>query len=283
MVAEESFNLSSRHEEHRFARCWRPDGEVAGAVGIVHGLGEHSGRYAHVARTFASANYMVIAYDQQGHGQSSGQKGHVRSYSDLLHDVGELVDSLAERAPNVPRFLLGQSLGGNLVLNFALRHTPSIDGIIALSPLLLPTRRPPTWKLTVGHTLNVVWPTFAFAIGIDPTHLSRDPTAIACVSQDPMIQDRVSARLAVQMFAAGRWALARASTLRTRTLLMHGTADPVTSCEASGEFAKRAGQYCTFREWPELLHELHWEREREEVLAAILGWTGEATHLNRCS
>ena len=260
------------------AQSWEPVGRGIGGVAIVHGLGDHSSRYAHVAQKFAGAGYLVFSHDQAGHGQSGGRRGHVASYSWLLDDIDRLIEQLRARVRTAPVFLYGQSLGGNLVLNYVLRRQSQLSGVIASSPLLLPTSQPPRWKLAMGRLLSVAWPSFTFATGIKASDLSHDPAAVAAYESDPLVHDRVSARLAVQMFAAGRWALAHAPDLAIPTLVLHGTDDAITSCDASSKFAELAGERCTLRTWAGLFHELHWERQREEVISCVIAWMHGAEH-----
>ena len=208
-----------------------------------------------------------------GHGRSGGPRGHASDYALLLDDVGVLVGELQQRGDgHLPRFLYGHSLGGNLVLNYALRCRPQVAGLIVTSPLLRPAVQLPWWKLLLGHALNRCWPRVTFDAGIDPTDLSHDPQAVQRYRDDPLVHRRVSARLGVQMLAAGLWAYRHAEELNVPTLLMHGAADRITSAEASREFAARAGSICSLKIWPDRCHELHWESNRAEVLDFVLNW-----------
>lgn len=272
------FDLRDTRGGTLFAQSWEPQNDVVGGVAIVHGLGEHSSRYAHVAEKLASAGYLTIAHDQLGHGRSGGQRGHVASYSWLLDDIDRLIEELRVRVGTAPAFLYGQSLGGNLVLNYLLRRQPHLTGVIVSSPLLLPTVMPPSWKHNLGRLLSHVWPSFTFHSGIKASELSHDPEAVAAYESDPLVHDRVSARLAVQMLDAGRWALAHATELAMSTLVLHGTADPITDCSASVRFTELARNWCTLQTFPGLLHELHWERERDEILASTIAWMQDATN-----
>ncbi len=261
----------------RFARTWTLQQDVRGVIGIVHGLGEHSGRYHEVAEHFGRNRYAVVALDLVGHGRSGGPRGHASDYALLLDDVSALVGELQRLGDGrLPRFLYGHSLGGNLVLNYALCRRPELAGLIVTSPLLRPAIRPPWWKLLLGHALNRCCPRMTFDAGIDPTDLSHDPQAVQRYRDDPLVHRRVSARLGVQMLAAGLWAYRHADELTVPTLLMHGAADRITSAEASREFAARAGAICTLRIWPDRFHELHWESNRAEVLDFVLNWLNRA-------
>jgi acylglycerol lipase len=127
----------------------------------------------------------------------------------------------------------------------------------------------------LAAALNHLYPSAVFSTAIDPADLSHDPLAVRCYREDPLVHDRVSVRLAVQMLAAGRWALEHAERLALPTLLMHGTGDRITSASASQRFAQRAGSLCTLKLWPELYHELQWETDRILVLATIRDWLGQ--------
>jgi len=255
-----------------FAQSWKPEGDAIGTVAIVHGLGEHSGRYAEVAEALVRARYTVTAFDWRGHGRTDGQKGHVRDYSVLLDDIDVLVEQVSSRSGKMPAFLYGHSLGGNLVLNYALQRRPQIAGLIVTSPLLHLVSEPPLWKRLLGRAMSRIWPRFSFRGEINSEDLSHDPAAIRLVEQDPLVHRRVSSRLGTAMLDAGQWALDNAGQLALPTLLMHGGADPLTSPNASAEFARHAGDACTFRLWDGLYHELHWETEREAVIDFVIDW-----------
>ncbi|MDA1050647.1 MAG: lysophospholipase [Planctomycetota bacterium] len=270
-VTHETFELRAAHQP-LFAQSWSPPSELRGVIGIVHGLGEHSSRYQPFAERFARAGYRVVAYDQRGHGRSSGKRGDAPSYEALLDDIGALLAEMNTGDVSLPRFLFGQSFGGGLVLNLALRRRLDLNGIIASSPLLLPTHPPPRWKQWAARLLQRVYPSFRFHTGVLAEEVSHDPAVIADYKADPLVHDLVSARLAVAMLDAGQWALDHADKLAVPTLLMHGTSDPITSVNATINFAQRAGPSCTLRTFPGLYHELHWERERDEAFEVILDW-----------
>ncbi|HUG69561.1 MAG TPA: lysophospholipase [Pirellulaceae bacterium] len=255
-----------------FAQSWTPVSELLGTIGIVHGLGEHSGRYTQFAEQLARAGFRVVAYDQRGHGRTSGKRGDAPSYEVLLDDIAALIAVLAAEEAGLPKYLFGQSLGGNLVLNFALRRRSNLIGIIASSPFLLPTNPPPRWKRCAARLLARTYPSFQFRTGVQAEDLSHDAAVVATYKADPLVHDLVSARVAVAMFDAGQWALDHASELTLPALLLHGTADPITSPDATIEFAQRAGHACTLRTFADLYHELHWERERAMAFNTVLDW-----------
>lgn len=260
-----------------YARLWEAEADTAGVVVIVHGLGEHSGRYAGVASQLTRAGYRVLAFDQRGHGRTAGPRGHVHSYDVLLDDINAFVAEAVCRAHGAPVFLYGHSLGGNLVLNYALRRQPDLAGLVVTSPLLRLTRTVPRWKTLGVRILGRVWPRLSLPDGVDPQLLSRDPAAVRTCLEDPLAHRRVSCRLATQMLDAGDWAVQHASRLKLPLLLMHGDADAVTSHAASVEFARGVSSACQLRIWDGLYHELHWELERDSVIRYIVDWLQNAS------
>lgn len=260
-----------------FAQSWMASSETRGSIGIIHGLGEHSSRYHPLAERFVAAGYHVFAYDQRGHGRTEGRRGDAPSYDVLLDDVEVLIRAMTEADNSAPAFLFGQSFGGCLVLNFALRRQTSLAGIIASSPLLRPTHPPPRWKDNLGRMLQRVWPSFRLRTGVKAEGLSHDPAVVSAYKSDPLVHDLVSARLAVAMLDAGEWAVEHASALKTPTLLMHGTSDPITFADTSIEFAEGAGEICKLALFSGLYHELHREQESDRAFQTILEWLGRSS------
>ena len=272
-----------------FAQSWEPEGSPKAVLCLVHGLGEHTGRYAHVARALTAAGYAIVGSDLRGHGKSEGQRGHTPSYDMLLADIGLLMDQTATRYGDPPRFLYGHSLGGNLVLNSALRRAKTLSGgatrpddtrpagVIATSPWLGLAFAPPPWKHGLARLMDRLWPAFSTPSGLETTGLSRDPKIAQAYLADPLVHDRVSARLGASLIEAGNWAVERASELDLPLLLMHGTADRLTSAPTSQRFADRADGSVTLKLWDGFFHELHNEPEQEDVIAFMIDWLHDHT------
>ena len=254
------------------SRSWEPDGAPRGVLILVHGLGEHTGRYEPVGRWLANRRYALAGFDMRGHGLSSGPRGHTPDYESLLNDVSTFVEQGRLRFPKSPLILYGHSLGGNVVLNFALRRQADVRAVIAASPWIRVAFEPPRSKLVLAQVLDRVAPAFTQEWGLDTEDLSHDAQAVDAYDQDPLVHGRISARLFVAVSAAGRWALEHAGNFPLPLLLMHGSADQVTSPEATEEFASRAGRQVTWRRWEGLFHELHNEVSRDEVLSFVVAW-----------
>ncbi len=256
-----------------YFQSWEPAAEPKAIVCLVHGLGEHTGRYAHVAAALSEAGYALFGCDLRGHGRSDGPRGHTPSYETLMEDIGRLLAEAQTRYGSKPQFLYGHSLGGNLVLNYALRRRPAITGVIATSPALrVPVYLPPA-QVTLAKMMNRLWPAMQMVNGLDVNRLARDPAVIRAYTNDPLVHNKISVRLALSMLEAGEWALAHAGKFPVPLLLVHGTADTLTLAQGSQEFAAKvpAGR-CTLKLWEGFYHETHNEPEKTQVLQFMLDW-----------
>mgnify|MGYP000079446289 CR=1 FL=1 len=241
-------------------------------VCLVHGLGEYSGRYVHVADRLTKAGYAICAFDLRGHGKSSGPRGHTPSYEALMQDISSLLETANKKFPQLPFFLYGHSLGGNLVLNHVLRCQPHLKGVIATAPWLRLAFESPASKIALGKMTNCIWPSFSQKSGLDTNALSHDLEAVHSYENDPMVHDRISARMFISVYQAGQWALEHASEFSLPLLLMHGGADKIISVEAGREFSGKIKENCTLRIWDGLYHEIHNEPEKEKVFKFLIDW-----------
>ncbi|MFN2150478.1 MAG: lysophospholipase [Anaerolineales bacterium] len=264
--------FETKDHQNLFFRVWQPAGHLKAAVCLVHGLGEHSGRYQHVAAAFNAAGVGVWGFDLRGHGKTPGKRGQVPHYDVMLDDIADAIDAAQEQFTGVPVFLYGHSMGGNLVLNYALRRKPALAGVIATSPWIQLAFSPPDSQVRLARLMNHLLPNLTQPNGLDVQALAHDPEVVAAYQNDPLVHDRVSIRLSVEFLDAGEWALEHAAELALPLLLVHGSADPITSAAASQEFAARAGELCTLKIWEGLYHETHNEPQKEQVIAYNLEW-----------
>jgi alpha-beta hydrolase superfamily lysophospholipase len=170
-----------------FGQSWQPEDRPRAVVCLVYGLGEHSGRYTHVADQITQAGYSLIAFDLRGHGQSEGPRGHTPSYEALLNDVNFFLNEVDKNFPELPLFLYGHSLGGNLVLNYVIRRQPKLKGVIATAPWLRLAFEPPSFKIILAQITNYIWPSFSQKNGLDTKVLSRDPEVVHAYENDPTL------------------------------------------------------------------------------------------------
>ena len=253
---------------------WEPEASLRAVVCLVHGLGEHTGRYAHVAAALNEAGYAVLGFDLRGHGKSEGPRGHTPTYDTLMDDIGRLLDEAAQRHPGKSQFIYGHSLGGNLVLNYALRRKPPLAGVVSTSPAIRVTHPLPATQLALAKVMNRLQPTMQMPNGLSLDNLARDPEVIRAYKSDPLVHNKISVRLAVEMLQAGEWALTHAAEFPLPLLLVHGTADELTSAAATQEFAGKVRGDCTLKLWDGFYHETHNEPEKAEVLGFMVAWIG---------
>lgn len=254
-----------------------PEAGVAlGTVQIVHGLGEHLGRYEALAQRLNAAGWHVAGHDHRGHGRSSGPRGDAAGPQALLSDLSAVVDHLRGAGRHI---LLGHSMGGlvaarfvaeNLVPN-ARRWAREVDGLVLSSPALdlglsLPQR-------ALLRLLKPLAPALRLGNGLRPGWLSRNPEAVRAYTADALVHDRVTPRLVRFMVDEGRLVRRRAARWRTPTLLMWAGADRCVSPGGSAAFAAGApADVLAQRAWPACFHEIFNEPEREEVIAHLLQW-----------
>lgn len=258
-----------------FAQGWQPSASPVGVVCLIHGLGDHSSRYTHVARALSDAGLATLTFDHVGHGQSGGKRGHIPAYATHLDNITHLLTEARRRFADRPVFLYGHSMGGNLALNYALRRRPALAGVIASSPWLKLSQPPSAVQLKFVQLASRVAPGLTLRTGLEVNAVSRDPAAVAAYATDPLTHDRCSVRLFTECYGAGAWALAHAAQFSLPLLIFHGSADRITCPQASRDFAVAVHGDCTFKLWDNLYHETHNEPEQAVVLQFVVDWIAE--------
>jgi acylglycerol lipase len=255
-----------------YGQDWAPAKKVQAAVCLVHGLGEHSGRYAHVGTTFSQAGFVLSAFDLRGHGKSGGPRGHFPSFDALMQDIHRHIALTREKYSGLPLFLYGHSLGGLLVLNYATYCEHTLTGVIATGSGLRSPVLEQKAKITLSKILGGMLPKVTIPTGLDPNGISRDPQVVRAYKQDPLVHGLATLSAARVGFAAVDRAFAHASEFPVPLLLMNGTADNITYPRGSQEYADLVRADCTLKFWDGLYHEIHNEPEQAEVLKFTLNW-----------
>jgi len=255
-----------------FGQLWQPIDYTDAVIALVHGIGEHSGRYREFAEFFTARSVAVMAFDQRGHGRSDGKRGHITHFNQLLDGVGELLERVRLQYKDKPIILWGHSLGGNIVLNYAIKRPSGLKAVVVTAPYLRLAFEPSVFKIRLARLMNNLYPGFTQSTGLNTADLSREKAVVEAYERDRYVHDKISASFFLNTFNAGHFALKHANELKVPTLVMHGTSDRITSCEASAEFAERARIMAELKLWDGLYHELHNEPEREEVLDFAYQW-----------
>jgi len=253
---------------------WRPDSEPTMVLCLIHGLGEHSGRYEEMAKYYVSHGIEVVSFDLRGHGRSDGQRGHCDEFSQIMKDIDRFLYQASKMDVTQPHFIYGHSLGGMLAIKYALSHPGEYSGVILSAPMFKPAFEPPKWKVMLGRSIQSIWPTLSLSNEVDMNTLTRDKTILEAHKIDPLSHDRISAKFGTQMLEEGERLLEEASAVDFPLLMMHGNADELTCHKASTMFSEHAGQQCTLKIWDDFFHELHHEPEKEDVFDYCIKWMG---------
>jgi alpha-beta hydrolase superfamily lysophospholipase len=253
------------------AQLWDVD-KPEFVIGLIHGFGEHIGRYQHFAEFYNKERGVVVGYDQIGHGKSGGKRGHFKTYEHLLDDVSRLLVWIETHYPDIPVFLYGHSMGGAVVMNYCLARNPNIQGLIATGPWIKLGFEPSPAKLLLAKTAKAVFPALVQPSGLDTSLLSKDTAVVDAYNKDPLVHGKISAGAAMAFMRAGEQLDAFSGDFPIPFLLMHGEEDLVTSFPASKAFAERVGGKLSFKPWPDMRHEIHNEPEQQEVFAYTMAW-----------
>ncbi len=249
-------------------------GPVRGVVLIVHGLGEHAWRYDHVAQRLNDWGFAVRGYDQYGHGESMGPRGALPSADRLVSDLAEVVDESRERMnASTPLIVMGHSMGALVAGRFVSLAARPVQALIMSSPALDPGLN--ILQKVMLAILPRVAPDARVGNGLDPAFISHDPAVVAAYKADPLVHDRISARLAVFIAENGAAVIASAPAWDVPTLLLYAGADKLVNPAGSRAFAKAAPKdMVSSRCFENLYHEIFNEKaaDRELVFAELKRW-----------
>ena len=247
-------------------RHWAPAGTPWATVLIVHGIGEHSGRYERTGRLMAEAGLDVHAFDLRGHGLSGGRRVFVNRWGDYLDDLAVRIEAV--RDPGIPFVLLGHSMGALIALTYACSDRPAPDLLILSAPPLVAAV--PAWQRTLAPVLSAVAPRFVLANPITGDQLARDPSVGVAYFADPLVQPRSTTRLGAELLGAMKRGRACLHRLHVRTLVIHGGGDTLVPTRGSEPLAAVPG--VERRVIPDLRHETLNEPEGPVVVAGIVDW-----------
>jgi acylglycerol lipase len=245
-------------------------------VAIVHGLGEHSGRYAALAQSLVERRFSVAALDLPGHGEAKGERGDARSW-EFLRDQCVPATFTASRGmpgqpPDLQAVLLGHSLGGLLALDFALAHPRELLAVVASAPALR-SAPPPAWKLGLAKVAKALAPSRGLAHGLDESGMSRDPEVLELRKDDPLMHDRITPRLFFGITEARERVMTEAKRLAIPALLLQGMADRVVDPKGALEFNVVAPHgMARVITYAGAYHEIFNDLDREQVLRDLAGW-----------
>lgn len=256
-----------------YAQSWHPETAPVARMVIVHGFGEHSGRYGNLVSSLVPHGYALDGFDLRGHGKSPGQRGHVNTWADYRADVGAYLDGISRSSGNgIPTILYGHSLGGLIVLDYVLHRPQGLSAVVTSAPSLGQVGIPAP-LLVLSRLVSRVWPTFSMNSGLNADGLSRDPTVVTAYRTDPLVQGKGTARLGSELGVTQAWVQMHAADLRLPFLMIQGSADMITAPADSSRFYRNAGSTDK-----ELLlvegayHEVHNDVGYRETIQRLAAW-----------
>jgi alpha-beta hydrolase superfamily lysophospholipase len=254
-----------------YYQSWHPQGLAEAVLIIIHGHGGHSGIFTVMVEYLIEHNYAVYSFDLRGNGRSPGQRGYINSWSEFRADLKSFVDLVKAKEVNQDLFIIAQSMGGTIALDYILREPVQLKGLILLAPAL--GLGVSSWKLLAGKILSGILPRFSLATGIDFSAASRDPKAVAACREDPLRHSLGTARLATELLNTIEWIGASIAEIKVPLLILHGGADKVTLPQSSRTFFERLTLADKERqEYPGSYHELHTDINYQEVLEDMEDW-----------
>jgi alpha-beta hydrolase superfamily lysophospholipase len=255
-----------------YYQAWLPSRPRRAVLVNLHGLGDHSGLYPNLAAHFPAGGIALYAYDMRGNGRSAGQRAYVRRWSEYRDDLHVFLNQVRQWEPGLPLFLLGNSLGGLVVLDYTLQHPNGLAGVIAAATPLGEVGVPPI-LMALGRLLSRVLPRFSLNVGMDLSGLARDPSVVEAVLADPLFHRRGTARLSTEVTAAIDRVQELAGNIAVPVLVLHGSADRMVPPDGSRSFfAKVRYPDREFREYPDAYHGLFADLDFERVLQDVERW-----------
>lgn len=257
-----------------FYQAWQPANTPARAcIALVHGWSDHSGRYMNLVNHVVPQGYAVYALDLRGHGNSEGGRGHVQQWADYRNDVHGFLAKVSTAHPTLPRFLMGHSMGGLVVLEYAIHHpNAGLAGLIASAPLLSEPNISPVLVALADILSNIV-PALSISPGADANTISRDPAVVQAYLADPLVHGRATPRAATEGKKARAFVQQNADAIRVPFLLFYGDADALVPPQTSREvFGKISSPDKTRHEYVGGYHEMLNDTDKAQVLADVSAW-----------
>jgi alpha-beta hydrolase superfamily lysophospholipase len=259
-----------------FAQGWNPESDNPRAVAcLIHGIGEHTSRYSHVADAFTGEGFALFGADLRGHGRSEGPRGHFPSSDAILHDIDLLFDHARELYPGIPLILYGHSLGSILGLYYVMKQKPGIRGVIVTGTVLHNALEEQKLKVFAAKILGSLMPGASIPTGLYVNAVSRDSKVVEAYIHDPLNHNKMSFGFGLITLNIMKWTLEHAGEFPLPILMMHGKADSIGYPSSSIEFAAKLDNRCKLVLWEGLSHELHNEPEKAEVLKTMTDWIND--------
>ncbi len=258
-----------------FAQSWIPETNPRAIINYVHGFKDHSSRFSHWAVQLTREGFGVIAVDLRGHGRSEGRRGYADSFERYLQDVRIMSSFSRQHYPGIRHILYGHSLGGNIVTNYLISGVELPNAAVISSPWFKLAFEPSVTARAMATFLRYTLPHIVVRSELDTKGLSRNPKIGEDYVNDPLVHNSISPKLFIEIEKKGAAASRSIYKINIPLLVMHGTADTITSPRQTRAFVLHAGCRTLYKEWPGCLHELHNELCADEIFAYLAAWLKE--------
>jgi len=266
-------NFTGANGTELYYQNWKPDGRVRCVLAIIHGFGEHSGRYMNIVNHVLPLECAVYGFDHRGHGQSDGKRGYITNWDEFRQDLHLFLDIIRAQEKDLPLIILGHSMGGLIVLNYLLcKPDENIAAVIASSPLLAQPGISPVLVL-ISRILSRIWPGFSIETGLDAGTISRDPKVVDAYLSDPLVHSTASARFGTELTATINWTQIHAADFKYPLFIYHGQADQLVPVQGSRKFYNNLRiNDKKYIEYEQAYHETHNDIDKKIVLKNISDW-----------
>ena len=261
-----------------YHQAWVPEENIKAVLLIVHGLGEHCGRYMNVVNHFVPLGYAVYGLDHIGHGKSEGMREVVERFEDYTDTLRVYCEMVRRWQPGKPRFLLGHSMGGLITSCYLLDHQADFRGVVISALLIKPSGNISQVTILMGKILSALAPKMGL-LALDVNDISRDPEVVKAYVNDPLVfHGKTPARLAAELLKAMLRVTAEADKITLPFIVLQGSEDKLVDPRGARTLYEKAGSKDkTIRIYEGLYHEVFNEPERARVLNDVGTWL--ATHI----
>ncbi len=271
-MIRDTFTISSVSGKTLFGQSWFCSEKPRAVIVLIHGFGEHCSRYTPYIKLFKAENIAFISMDQIGHGRSEGKRGVIQSFQQLLDDIDLLIEKTESIFPDIPKFLYGHSMGGNIALNYLLQRNYPFKGAIISSPWLKLSHDLSGFTKILVRLFSIIIPNVTTKSRLNTDYISSKQQEVHAYNIDELNHRRISFRLLYNVTRQGLWAMNNIHLLKVPTLLLHGNKDQITSHWASREMALKHPELIQYREFENMYHEVHNDRQREFIAKQCIEW-----------
>ena len=265
---ESSFSASDKIKH--YMQGWKPDDNPKAIICLIHGIGEHTGRYDQWAERFSEEGYIFVGFDLRGHGKSEGKRGHFNSIGKLFSDMNIFIKKIKIMFPGIPLILYGHSMGGNIALNYLMNYQGVFKAAIISSPWLRLTSNPSSAAIFMAKVVKSIFPSLLQNTGLNVSNISKDKDEVKRYAENKYIHNKISVSAFVEMSNSADWIMSNPLLLKTPIIMIHGEEDKITSHLATMEFANKSKSFSRIKIFKGLFHETHHEPEQDDVFNYLI-------------